>query len=101
MLADQPTAAPAPARAPAAPMLLAQHLRIAVAENGRSRAELAFGAAAVEWLADLVPPEVAEKRAARGIDVAEIARTAVLARCAPSELFQLQEGGKVIRVWLE
>lgn len=83
------------------PAPAAAHLRLRVRESGQTRVELTFPARAAEDLANLVPPEIEEKLAARAIDVACIARESKARGFAPEELFVFNEAGKEVRVWLE
>ncbi len=78
-----------------------EKLRIRITEANRTKVDLTFRAVAAENLPDLVPPELYAKLAERSIDVEKIAREVVARDFEPAELFQLQEGEKGIRVWLE
>ena len=78
-----------------------EKLRIRITEANRTKVDLTFRAAVAENLPDLVPPELCAKLAERSIDVEKIAREVVARDFEPAELFQLQEGEKGIRVWLE
>ena len=81
--------------------MLSQYLRLRVQEAGQERVNLTFKAALAERLADLLPPGLEEKLQARGLDVHRISAEAAESGFAPGELFQLSEGTKQIRVWLE
>ena len=78
-----------------------EKLRIRITEANRTPVDLTFRAAVAENLPDLVPPELCAKLAERSIDVEKIAREVVARDFEAAELFQLQEGEKGIRVWLE
>ncbi len=80
---------------------LSQYLQICVWDHGQEKAKVTFRATAAENLPDLVPPEIELKLVERGIDVQNIANAAKSANFPPGELFQLDEGVKKIRVWLE
>ena len=76
-------------------------LRIRVSENKRMKVDLTFGARCAENLSDLIPPELQEKLRQRSIDIDETVRKVVASDFEPMELFQLEEGSKSVRVWLE
>lgn len=79
----------------------AKSLRVRVVEAGQRKVDLTFKAAMAERLAELMPPELLDKVQAQGLDVSAIALQAVQGDFAPGELFQLTEGAKQVRVWLE
>ncbi len=81
--------------------ILSRHLRVRVQEAGHVRVDLTFRAILAESLPDLVPPELHEQLHARNIDVQRIAADAANQQFAPGELFQLTEGARQVRVWLE
>jgi predicted unusual protein kinase regulating ubiquinone biosynthesis (AarF/ABC1/UbiB family) len=78
-----------------------RHLRVRIEEAGQVRVDLTFNAVVVERLADLIPEDLTDKLKDRCLDVSEIAADAVRRQFAPGELFQLTEGSKQVRVWLE
>lgn len=79
----------------------AKALKIQVLENNRQKVALTFQAHCAENLVELLPPDVEEKLAKRGINVGQIAQNAAEQQFAPMDLFQLDDGDKTIRVWLE
>jgi hypothetical protein len=79
----------------------ARYLRVRVQEADQVRVDLTFNAAVAEHLADLIPPDLEGKLRERCVDVSKIAADAVERQFAPGELFQLQDGSKLVRVWLE
>jgi len=85
----------------AVPPPSARNLRLRVVDAGTVRADLTFPATAAAHLADLTPPEVAEKLVARGIEVAAVAASAAERGFPPGDLFTLNDGTKQVRVWLE
>lgn len=87
--------------APAGDEQRARHLRIAVHERGEVKVQLTFRSESIEWLDELIPPEVLEKLSEQAIDVMAIARTALDGGTLPQELFSLDDQGKRVRVWLE
>ena len=82
-------------------LMKSKSLLIRVSEGKQTRVKLTFPASAVENLIDLVPAEMVSKLERRNIDVGQIARDAVATDFEPGELFQMQEGAKCVRVWLE
>lgn len=81
--------------------MLAETLNISVMENGAQKVSLSFAASAAANLVDLVPQDLKPGLERRGIHLAEIASNASQSRFAPGELFQLQDGPKSVRVWLQ
>ena len=79
----------------------AQFLRIRVSQGEQTKAEFTFLAHAAENLADLVPPEIEGKLTEMQIDIGQLARDAVRAGFPPGDMFQLEEGEKKVRIWLE
>lgn len=79
----------------------ARALRVRVMDGGRQKVELTFRAAMVEHLADLIPEELGPRLDQRGIDLEAIAAASVARGIAPQALFELDEGDKLVRVWLE
>lgn len=79
----------------------ANHLRIRVSHDRRTKVDLTFRAAVAEHLCEILPEDLQPRLEARGIDVGAIAREAAAAGYAPCELFRLDEAGKEVRVWLE
>ena len=76
-------------------------LCIQVSRNGETKVQLTFAAHVAENLADLVPDDLLPKLKQRHIDIDAIASTATRSEFAPGELFQLTDGEKRVRVWLE
>lgn len=81
--------------------VLAQHLRVQIREDDRVKVELTFMARATANLPDLIPAHLAPVLRERGIDLEAVAARAVGEDCPPQSLFQLVEGSRTIRVWLE
>lgn len=99
--AAAPAPAPVPVPATSHAPTLARHLRVRVCDNGSQRVELTFRAQLAADLPDLVPEDVGGQLAARAVDVHAIARTAAEHGFPPGELFELRDGAKHVRVWLE
>lgn len=100
---DAPTPAPTSTPTLAQPTAgaSAANLRIRVERDGKTVVALTFRARVAADLRDLMPDDVIEQLELRKIDLAEISNRVVRSRFAPSELFELEENGKSIRVWLE
>lgn len=81
--------------------MLSESLRIRVSESGSIKADLTFGADAVDNLVDLVPQEIHPKLAARSIQLDALVAQAQKSNYAPVKLFALEEGTKTVQVWLE
>lgn len=75
-------------------------LHIQVTEANQTRVALTFGAAATDYLPDLVPIELRERLQQRAIDLKAIAEDARRRDYPPGELFTLVDGAKTVRVWL-
>ncbi|HEY5648119.1 MAG TPA: hypothetical protein VIU33_01365, partial [Nitrospiria bacterium] len=76
-------------------------LRVRVTDGGEPKVDLTFRARAAGSLPDLIPEDLRPKLEHRAINLEEIARKAEETDFKPGELFRLEEGPKVIRVWLE
>ena len=83
------------------PTARSKYSRVSVRENGQARVDLTFRAVLAASLPDLIPPGLEEKLQALEVDVRRIAVKAVEREFAPGELFQLTDGSKQVRVWLE
>jgi hypothetical protein len=81
--------------------MAAQHLRVRVINAGKVKVDLTFPARAAATLPDLVSGDLAGRLAERGIDPAKLAVDAVASGFAPRDLFDMNEGEKQVRVWLE
>ena len=79
----------------------ASQLKIAVLENGLPKVQLSFKPHLVTQLHLLMDSELFAKLASRGIEVEELAKTAVESGLKKQELFSLSEDSKDFRVWLE
>ncbi|MSU60941.1 MAG: hypothetical protein EXS31_00870 [Pedosphaera sp.] len=79
----------------------AELLRIKVVESGVSRADLSFSAEAADNLTELVPLELREKLLERSIDLKTTTLKIQRSGYAPGPVFELNDGPKQIRVWLE
>ncbi len=99
----QPDPAPVLVRTPAeeTPVMLSQRLRVAVWDAGEARVNLTFKPILAASLPDLIPDDLVAKLQERSVDVQRIADEAVANQFAPGELFQMSEGTKLVRVWLE
>lgn len=80
---------------------LARFLKVRVRRGGKTVVQLKQNAAAVDDLADLLDDEVKNKIAARSIELREIIRSVRSRGYAPGPVFELKEGEKEVRVWLE
>jgi predicted unusual protein kinase regulating ubiquinone biosynthesis (AarF/ABC1/UbiB family) len=101
---DEAAPTPAPKELPASDQgesWQSDHLIIRVNEEGRTKVKLTFRAHVTNNLADIIPDDVKEKLDDRKIDLQAIVRDAVASKLGPQELFCLDEGKKVVRVWLE
>lgn len=76
-------------------------LRIRVSDGGETKVELTFAAVVAARLSDLVPDELRASLEERAIDVEQLAKDAVARDYEPGRLFELTEGSKTVRVWLE
>jgi predicted unusual protein kinase regulating ubiquinone biosynthesis (AarF/ABC1/UbiB family) len=93
---------PLPLPRPAHPTaMLSETLHISVMEAGVDRVALTFGAGATDNLPDLVPHELRSRLQERAIDLVSIADLARRNNYAPGELFSLEDGQKLVRVWLQ
>lgn len=79
----------------------AKSLRVQVTKNGRTSVSITFRARAAEDLEDLMPDDLLEELKTRDIDIGAIRDEAVRSGFAPAALFELEQGGKTVRVWLE
>ena len=80
---------------------IAKFLNVRVTENGAQVVRVTMPATQIVYLEDLIPEDVLEKVAESGIDVREIREQACAAGVAPRELFNVQNGSRDYRVWLE
>ncbi len=78
-----------------------EKLCIKVMRDGETKVLLTFGAHVAEHLSDLVPDDLLPTLRKRNVDIDAIADEAVRSDFAPGGLFELFEGEKHIRVWLE
>lgn len=91
----------APSGSTLMPQLRATTLRLSVVRGGRPVVALSFGAAVVERLHELVPVELAESIARRGIDIASIGAAAAVSGGQPGPVFDFEDGETTVKVWLE
>ncbi|MCH8810773.1 MAG: AarF/ABC1/UbiB kinase family protein [Gemmatimonadetes bacterium] len=89
-----------PSPEPRSPMK-SEKLCIKVMKGGETRVQLTFGAHVAENLGDLIPDDLLAGLRKRNIDVDAIAIEAVRSGFAPGRLFDLVDGDKRVRVWLE
>jgi predicted unusual protein kinase regulating ubiquinone biosynthesis (AarF/ABC1/UbiB family) len=82
---------------------LANHLRIAVFESGRTKVALTFPASSVDRLEDLIDRDLMARIRQQNIDVDELILNVRRSAYEPQTLFSLDEspGTKGVRVWLE
>ncbi|HET8761138.1 MAG TPA: AarF/ABC1/UbiB kinase family protein [Nitrospiria bacterium] len=95
---------PAPVRMPhheGNASMKSERLRVRIVDAGATLVDLTFRARAAEHLPDLLPEELRSTLDQRAIDVAGIAGAAVAREFQPGDLFELEEGERRIRVWLE
>ena len=83
------------------PPMLATNLRLSVIRGGRPVVALSFGASIVDRLDELVPADLGDTLARRGIDVRSIGATAVATGGRPGPLFDFEDGETTVKVWLE
>lgn len=79
----------------------ASRLRVRVDQSGRPRAQVSLNPEVVDDLVHLVPEEVLPLLEARGLDVDAIAKEARARGLTPGTLFDLTEGDRRYRVWIE
>ena len=103
--AKAPAAAALELPAPADPRTtfasLARHLCMQVHDGAEEKARITLPASAVERLDTLLDEELDERIRERGIDLAGLVSEARRRCYAPGELFELQDGTKRVRVWLD
>jgi len=80
---------------------LATSLHVQIDEQGTTRARVSLPAASIERLPELMEENVLTAIRRRGLDLEEMVREARRGGYAPGEIFQLEEDGKCMRVWLE
>ncbi len=80
---------------------LASHLCIVVHHGETEKARITLPASAVERLESLLEDELLEKIAQRGISLSQLVKGARRAGFAPQALFELEDDGKRVRVWLD
>ncbi|MCB0337472.1 MAG: hypothetical protein KDD62_14245, partial [Bdellovibrionales bacterium] len=76
-------------------------LKIQVDKNGQTKVKVTFGLKSLENLPNLIPDEVNQALRNRHIIPEEIAQEAIAKGYPKGTLFELQEGDKTIKVWLE
>ena len=81
--------------------MLSRKLRIRVMEGAVRKVDVTLPAGALRGLPRLVPEKTLEKLRRRSVDIAQITKTALANDGSPGELFALEDGEKVVRVWLE
>ncbi len=82
-------------------LMKAETLRIRVTDLGACKADLTFGAEAVDQLASLVPLELRERLRERQIDLAATVVRIQRSGYAPGPVFDWEDGSKQVRIWLE
>ena len=83
------------------PAMNSEILHILVSDHGETKVDLTFGAQAAANLDSLVPLELKERLAKRDIDLAAIASRSVANDFEPGNLFEIEEEGRNVRIWLE
>lgn len=103
IVGDTPLSAPAPiAVAPLpSPAIKAANLRVRVQKSGKTTVALTFRAQTASRLDELMPEDVIGQLEQRNIDLRKISDEVVRNGFTPGDLFELEEKGKSIRVWLE
>jgi len=94
-------AVPPPAANPVSFNHMARFLCIQVERNGQQTVSLKFPASSIDRLEDLMGEEVLSKTRQKGLDMRAVVKKARSSGLAPTELFQLQEDNKNVRVWLQ
>jgi len=79
----------------------ATNLRVRVRKSGRTTVALTFRAQTAAHLDELMPDDVIGALEKRGICLREISDGVVRSGFSPADLFELEENGKSVRVWLE
>lgn len=80
---------------------LANHLCIRLLENGATKVSLKFPASAVERLPLLMGDNLCARIRAQNIDLDQVTRKARQNCFTPSDLFQIKDGPRDLRVWLQ
>ena len=80
---------------------LARYLKIRVRENGRTKVELTCNALSIDQLDDLLGEDIRDRIDARGLDLPRIISGVRARGYTPGGVFELDEGEKTVRVWLE
>ena len=81
--------------------LLSNHLRVTVTEGRDTVVALELPAAAIENLPDLVPDDVAQKILAQGMNLRQMADEILSRRAPQGPVFEMSQGARHYRVWLE
>ena len=79
----------------------ATNLRVRVMKSGRTTVALTFRAQTAAHLDELMPDDVIGALEKRGICLRQISDGVVRSGFSPADLFELEENGKSVRVWLE
>jgi hypothetical protein len=80
---------------------LAQHLRLRVEEGGRERVDLALPAVEALRLEQIVPAPVQRAITRQGIDLGVLVARLASEGLRPGPVFELRDGRREVRVWLE
>jgi len=80
---------------------LARHLKIRVREKGRTKVELTCKASGIDYLDGMLSEDIRRRIDARGLDLPRIIAGVRARGYAPGDVFELDEGEKNVRVWLE
>ena len=78
----------------------ARHLRIRVMQDGREKVALTFPALAVDDLSQLMDQSLKEKLERDGLNIADFVRRARASGYRPQTIFECENEGKHIAVWL-
>ena len=80
---------------------LARYLKIRVSQNGRTKVELTQYAAGIDNLNDLLDNDIKQRIARQGVNLQQIVSRVRSQGYQPASVFELNEDGKHIQVWLE
>ena len=80
---------------------LAQHMKIRVIENGKTKVQLTQAASNIDRLDDLLDDDVKTRITEQGIDLREIVADVRARAYAPGPVFELTADAKTIQVSLE
>ena len=80
----------------------ANSLRVTVSRNSETTVDVSLPARSARWLIDLIPSDVVEKIRLEGIPIDKIQDDlAKRKNLMPEKIFVLDEGHRIVSVWLE